>query len=345
MKLRLKHLRRYMLMAFFVMMLSSLLWMADRLTAIDLPHQEDPIRFYSTQQQDDLRQVLVHAIQKAKNEIVLIIYALNDEQIIRALREKAMEGVKIKIICDAKASARADKKLGKQIQIIKRQSPGLMHLKILVIDSIQTWIGSANFTTDSLRIHGNLLMGFHHEKLADAILQKAHQMPPFELPPAVPNAEFQIGTQRMELWFLPDNPEGVGAVKKAIGTAKKSLRVAMFTWTRYDLAREIIAAQKKRITASVVVDYLSGKGASANAVDLMHRAGVPVRLSDSKGLLHYKFLYIDQCTLVHGSANWTLAAFTKNDDCFIILYDLNEPQKRFMESLWGTISAESRSCK
>ncbi len=160
--------------------------------------------------------------------------------------------------------------------------------------------------------------------------------------PRFPHRDFIVGGQKLELWFFPDDVHGVQRLVELIRTAKKTVRVAMFTWTRRDLAQAIIAAKQRGVDAEVVIDSQSGKGASAQIVNLLHKSGVPVGLSQGNALLHHKFLYIDGETLVNGSANWTKAAFTKNDDCFIILHGLTEIQKKQMDSLWEVIRAESK---
>ncbi len=52
-------------------------------------------------------------------------------------------------------------------------------------------------------------------------------------------------------------------------------------------------------------------------------------------------LTVDKEILVNGSANWTSAAFSKNDDCFVILHDLNDAQKNVIEELWKLARREA----
>jgi len=91
----------------------------------------------------------------------------------------------------------------------------------------------------------------------------------------------------------------------------------------------------------VIVDLHSGLGASAKAVEKLKEAHVPVLLSQGVQLLHHKFIYIDESTLLTGSANWTKSAFYKNSDCIIALHRLNPDQKKFMSRLWTSIEANA----
>jgi phosphatidylserine/phosphatidylglycerophosphate/cardiolipin synthase-like enzyme len=272
----------------------------------------------------------------------MIIYALNDQSIIDALNRKAASGVAVTLICDPNASSKAYRRLDGRIDLHKRDSKGLMHLKILVVDEAETLIGSANMTGESLRMHGNLVAAIASPAVACAVLDKAAGLIHPELNEGFPHQEFVVGGQRLELWFLPDDPLAGKRVVDVIRSAQKTLRVAMFTWTRLDFAHEIIKAHRRGVDAEAIIDQNSGSGVGSGVVEALAAAGVPVFLSDGNALLHYKMLYVDDRTLVNGSANWTKAAFTKNDDCFFVLHDLNDRQVKTLNSLWNNIDRQKQ---
>lgn len=330
--------KRYLLSTLIALILGSAFWIQNDLTtSLPAPESGQPAELYANQTQGDLTQPFSTAIKGAEQSILLIVYSLTDPQIISSLKNKSEEGIDVRVICDAKASPYIDTKLGSKVATTRRFGPGLMHQKILVIDGKQTWIGSANMTTESLRMHGNLVAGMESEAFANEILKKASTLKVEGREDSFPHKDFSIGGQRVELWFLPDNSGAVNHLKELIQTAKKTLRVAMFTWTRQDLAQSMIAAAKRGIKVEIVIDHYSGKGASAKIVNLLKKNGINITLSQGGTLLHHKFLYIDNRVLVNGSANWTKAAFTQNDDCFIILHDLTQQQQERMEALWDTI--------
>lgn len=306
-----------------------------------LPDSAHPIELYANQARHDLQHTFSSAIHGAKESVLLIIYSLSDSDVIHALKEKSQQGIPVTVICDPKASRRVERKVGPQVDTIKRFTDGLMHQKILVIDGKQVWLGSANMTTESLRNHGNLVMGFESPSLAAVIDRKAAAMKD-DTNAAIPHQEAILGTQKAELWFLPDDTQAIHRVKQMIQSAQKTLKIAMFTWTRYDLAQEVINAANRGIAVEVVIDRQSGHGASAKVVKMLKQGGIPVRLSTGSALLHHKFAYIDDATLINGSANWTKAAFTQNDDCFIILHELNSKQKQLLNTMWDVIVNESK---
>ncbi|CUI17106.1 hypothetical protein PNK_1496 [Candidatus Protochlamydia naegleriophila] len=291
-----------------------------------LHSSSDTLKLYSNQTQDDLKALYLSAIQNAKESITFSIYSLVNQEVIHALNQKVEAGIPVHIVCDAKASIGISRKLPKAT-IVKRLSQGLMHQKILIVDQKQILLGSANMTTESLRTHGNLVFNMQHPALAQALTEKAKSMDEEGNTSKLMHCQARIGNQDLELWVLPDDPDAVKRMIQLFQSAKKTIKVAMFTWTRADFTQELIAASKRGVRVEAVIDRYSGKGTSAKVVRMLNEAGIPVRLSTGQGLLHHKFAYIDDAILVNGSANWTQSAFKANDDCFIVLNSLLPEQK------------------
>lgn len=338
-----KNLQKTFFALFAGMIFSFFAWTTESLRTIEFPNANEPPALYSNQTRDDLHLAYFKAIQEAKKSILLLIYGLTDDALIKQLNLKADEGIPVTIICDGTASFRIEEKLSLNIRLVKRMAKGLMHLKILVIDETLTWLGSANFTSSSLKMNGNLVMAMDCPNFAAAILTKANTLSAYDRSGTLPNQEFIFGIQRTELWFLPDNRNASIRVKEMIRSAKKTLQVGMFTFNRQDFAKELIDAMKRGIDVKVVIDHLQGNGQSSQVVEMLMNNGVDIHLSKGPEMLHHKFLIVDGNTLVNGSANWTKRAFTENDDCFMILHDLTAKQKMLLESLWSIIWQESKA--
>lgn len=343
-KKRLPSLQKYSVGTLVSLFLLLIYWAVSALNPPRLPAAGEPAQLYANQIRDDLRSVFLSGMNEAQRSILLIIYTLTDDQIIKGLRAKADEGVDVWVIYDAKASPSTGRRLGSKVRTFKRISKGLMHQKIMVIDDKKVLIGSANMTGESLRLHGNLITVLDSAEMAAQVVAKARMISKQDDRDSLLHSDHWIGGQRVEFWFLPDDPLAVDRLKQLIRSAEKAVRVAMFTWTRNDLADEVIAAKNRGLQAEVVIDRHSGQGASAEIVQRLLLGGIPVRLSQGNGLLHHKFLYIDDKILVNGSANWTKAAFTKNDDCYIVLHELTKPQQECMERLWQVVSLDSSAC-
>ncbi|MES2122279.1 MAG: phosphatidylserine/phosphatidylglycerophosphate/cardiolipin synthase family protein, partial [Chlamydiota bacterium] len=264
------------------------------------------------------------------DSIHLWIYGMTDKPLIRLLEQKASHGVSVHIAYDPSASSSLYKKIP-HAHFFPHASKGLMHKKIFCIDDHLLFLGSANFTLSSLRHHDNLVIGIDHPALATFIQN-----------PQDTAFAFTIQEQPAAFYLLPDrNKKGLLRLLELIDQAHHSIRIAMFTFTHPQIAKALIQAKKRGLDVTVAVDYYTAKGASKKTVEALHREGVTVLLSQGTELLHYKWGWIDEDTLAMGSANWTTAAFTKNDDFILVLSSLNKKQNLFLRRLWKTIEIES----
>lgn len=297
-------------------------------------------RFYSPQNEDNLEDTLVDHINKAKTSIVLFTYTLRSAKIIQALNRASLrENMRVDVIFDKTASKGAEKKLYPKVHAIARGLNGLMHLKLLIIDGRHTWVGSANMTRDSLKKQANLVTHLDNETFAKAVLLKGEQVLGSAYERPIPPQIYNIGGQTLELRFLPDDQTAIARIKELIRNAKKSIRVAMFTFTREDLADTLIHAARRGVKVEVVIDLGQSKSASKMIAELLKQNNIPVSLKDTGGLMHHKFMLIDDDILEHGSANWTKAAFRNNDDYIIIITHLNADQKKVLNKIWNSFSA------
>ncbi len=299
-----------------------------------LPKQNSPVRLYSNQCQQDLRSTLLGAIENANSSIHLVMFGLSDKAILSALSKKISENIPTRIYYDREGSPKIFKLLqGGEIHPIK--NVGLMHQKIMILDKEMVFIGSANMTSASLSMHDNLVVGFMSQPIAKFLEDHEPYSPGY--------FRTIVGGQEVELWLLPD-PRGhaLSELRKKVRHAKHSIRIALFTFTHPGLVEEVIEAHRRGVDVRIVIDMQSGVGASSKAIQELKKAKVPIRLSQGPQLLHHKFIYIDEQTLVTGSANWTKAAFYKNSDCILALHHLNGEQKRFMNHLWRKIETRTR---
>lgn len=318
------------------LLLAFILWFAAPTDDSPIPSSQTPAILYSTDHDDHLGTVFKDAIENAQHSVQIAIYSLTDQRLIQILRKKASEGVTITVVCDGKACQGIERKLGKEIVLLKATPKGLMHLKILVIDDKLVWVGSANMTGESLRLHGNLVAGFDSPEMAQWIKKKIALLAE-GISEYYPQQTFLIGNQTLEMWFLPDDKQAVQRIRSLIRAAKKSIKIAMFTWTRLDFANDIVSANLRGINVQIVLDSNSSKGASLGVVKALQKGKVPFKVNTGQGLLHYKTMIIDDAILVNGSANWTKAAFHQNEDCFFVLSPLNEEQKAVLYKMWNSI--------
>lgn len=320
---------------------SGAYWLAKKLVNPSLPAYGEPVVFYANQTRDDLGKLYQNSIADAKKSILLLIYNLSDTAIIQKLNRKAEEGVAITIICDAEASRNVQKRLNSKIKVFPQENKGLMHLKVLVVDEHFVLIGSANLSRYSLKIHGNLVNGFYSSELGHFIAERAQNIIKGQEGDTVLEKTFSIGGQEVEFWFLPNDPQAVRRIIRLIDSARKSIRIAMFTWTRKDFAHAVIRSALRGVKVEVVLDKNASKGSSKKIARLLLREKVPVNVNSDGGLLHHKMMIVDSEILVNGSANWTKAAFTSNHDCFMIVHPLTSSQQRKINNLWEMIKSNT----
>lgn len=293
------------------------------------------IQIYSTDLNDSLEQVLVNDLRNAKENITLFTYSMSSKAIMRELKEKKREGVNVEVIVDCQASPLA-KYLEPEVKVVKRICQGLMHYKVIVIDHRYVWLGSANMTGDSLKLHSNVMERIDSSQLANYIEDRFK---------AMGNEGHQrrfapYKTSDIEMWILPDS-DGANRIKDLMRSAKKTIKVAMYTFTRKDFADTLIRAKERGVDVQVILDRGMASGASKGIVEKLKDNGISVKTRSGDGLMHHKFMIIDDEIWVHGSANWTRAAFTQNDDYFIVHTSLDPKQKDEVLKIWKALTEKS----
>jgi phosphatidylserine/phosphatidylglycerophosphate/cardiolipin synthase-like enzyme len=305
-------------------------WVVFSATRADLPDQKKPLKFYSNQSRQDIKLTYLQALNKARHSIHLSIYGITDPQILDMISKKSRNNLSISIDYDPSASSPLKKWLPPSIQLSPIKSSGLMHLKILLIDHAEVYLGSANLTSSSLRHHANLVAGFFHPGLA-AFLEN----------PGSTSYFFEIQGQQGEVYLFPDPlKKGVFRLIQAIEKAQNKINVAMFTLTHPEIAEALVRAKKRNVKVTIALDAYTARGASKKTVEALEKEGVNFLLSQGRELLHHKWALIDDRELAMGSANWTKAAFNKNSDFLFFLSPLGKREKKILDNLWKTIESE-----
>lgn len=288
-------------------------------TSVALPCASSPIVFYSNQARCDLKLLFCEALRSARQNLFASFYSLTDRDLIALLTRRAEEGIEMRVHYDATASPSLTHACFRP-----QRSKGLMHRKILVIDRTALYLGSANLTPTSLRHHSNFVLGLHHPPLATFLAE--HDSGSFVA---------RVGEQEIECYLLPDREENaLRRLLSLIDGAQRTIHVAMFTFTHPQLTQALQRAVGRGVRVQAVVDRYSGNGVSKKSVEALQTAGADVALSSGSALLHHKWALIDETIFAMGSANWTKAAFTKNEDFLMILSSLTTPQRKFILDLY-----------
>lgn len=294
---------------------------------IDLPQKGEQAEFYSDHTEDHLGHIVKTALKKAQKSIYIEIFSLSDPKTLKLLNEKSKQGVHIELITDKQYVAQTKRKLRSSISVTPGSTNGLMHRKIVIIDDQMVWLGSVNFTWESLSMHHNLLMGVHSPVLASVLTD----------PSAPEEGRIMVAGQNMDVWNLPKARTALEHLLNSIQNARTSIHIAMFTWTRTDIVEALVKAQHRGVNVKVVLDKRSSEGASSKVLQLLRAYKIPVRLSQGAQLMHHKFMLIDGKELYFGSVNWTAGGFMKNKDIMIRVPLLSLRQEEFMHKLWSAL--------
>jgi phosphatidylserine/phosphatidylglycerophosphate/cardiolipin synthase-like enzyme len=322
-----RFLKFFRLFLLFFTLSSYLYWSYQHLTTPPLPIQGEKMQVFASQCDEDLCPRFLSAIKSAQDHIHLSVYTLSEKRVIEALKERADSGVDVSLILDKSSpnKMKSSHNIKRQIRDIN----GLMHRKILVIDHEKVFIGSANFTNDSLHLDDNLVAAFSSQELSQDILQMQESHP-------------WIGGQKIDFYPLPSAKKpALHHLLSLLEKAKSQICVAMFTLTHPLLLEKLIAAHRRGVHVEVVVDRKSSDGASKKGVKRLIEAGIPVRLSCGSQTFHHKLGIIDGKRVAFGSANWTKAAFSHNEECLLIVEELSEEQIEKFKKLWHAIRCTS----
>jgi phosphatidylserine/phosphatidylglycerophosphate/cardiolipin synthase-like enzyme len=108
--------------------------------------------------------VIVDLYNKADKTIDVAIYALNDPQIVIALKNAASRGVRVRVITDRKEALdkyqriALDDLLFAHVSIKVNSHPNSMHLKMSIVDNKLATTGSYDYTLEANQINDEMFI-------------------------------------------------------------------------------------------------------------------------------------------------------------------------------------------
>ena len=152
--------------------------------------------------------------------------------------------------------------------------------------------------------------------------------------PVRPIRPILIDSNSIRIHFCPEDRCG-DAVVSAIEGAKKSISVAMYSFTNRDIAYALSDAVKKGLDVRV---YLNSdqRGEKYSKAKFLEKKGAALKFHNHEGLMHNKFAVIDDSIVITGSFNWTASADKRNDEnlLFINNKETAEAYKKKFDKLW-----------
>jgi phosphatidylserine/phosphatidylglycerophosphate/cardiolipin synthase-like enzyme len=282
---------------------------------------------------------------EAQSSILLISYTFTDQKLIAIINQKASDGISVQLIIDRDHIGNLKSLLHPSIMIGTRQKgEGHVHHKIMVVDHAYIWLGSANFTPSGLGGTKNLAIGYYSPEIAEKIHQEADCIQSQGVRQESSPLYSCYENQTVELYILPHNqPEHPGLVETRMNEIAQQKLISLFDNAQHqinvsitllsfkDASRALIRAHQRGVLVKVITADLK-----QDALKLLINAGIPVKYVD----MHHKFALIDNKILLNGSPNWSMNAFSRSDESFIVLTDLSEEQLAVMSSVWQSISGQ-----
>jgi len=99
---------------------------------------------------------------------------------------------------------------------------------------------------------------------------------------------------------------------EAIDNATEQVLIAMYSFTDDELGAAVIRAYERGVAVYVLMDDGQDSDSQGREWPNLVGAGVPVAVEHATGLLHHKFVVIDEATVITGSYNWSDSADNNN---------------------------------
>ena len=128
--------------------------------------------------------------------------------------------------------------------------------------------------------------------------------------------------------------------------AKKTIDLATYNYTDTKTAKALIDAVHRGVKVRLVIDE---DNARKDVISDLRDGGVSVITAESNGLMHAKYIIIDNAVVISGSANMTLSSFS-SDNNFMVRMESPEAAKvftaefeeMFLDCIFGEESPRSK---
>lgn len=159
-------------------------------------------------------------------------------------------------------------------------------------------------------------------------------------------------TCSVESYFVSPDVDGVieSAIIDAINKARKSLDVALFSFTDDQLGDAVVRASRRGVSVRVILGAGQDKVLGGEHGKLVS-ANIRVAIAHPPGFFHHKFAIVDGNLLITGSYDWSDAADKENYENAVFIYcpvltaGQTPPEKysREFDRLWEELRAVTGS--
>ena len=270
---------------------------------------------------------LVSAIDQARISADVAIYDLNLWSLRDALINAYRRGLQVRVVTDSdnldEQEIQELKESGIQVQGDHRE--GLMHDKFVIIDRLEVWTGSMNFTTGGAYLDNNNLIRIRSSKLAEDYTTEFEQMftgdhfGPSKIS-GTPDPAFTLDGSLIEVYFSPEDGT-LEHILSAVNAAQESVYFLAYSFTSDDLRQALLRLAQAGVTVAGVFDHDQHLFNTGTEYENLLDAGIDVRLDGNPRLMHNKVIIIDQQVVITGSYNFSNNAEHNNDENTLIIHN------------------------
>ena len=296
------------------------------------PHPQPntaPIQILARECGHDLTEEICSAIRSAQNNIRIKIYSLSSRAVLRALAEKASQGVSVWIhyqLIQNHEPFGLDKHPLVRLQRNTKTHTNLLHKKEIIVDQKLALLGSANFTYGALTGDVNCLV----KVLSPELCRLMKQNRSGDCPVGERNCRY------LSLYRL--GPDAAPEIIQHIDKAQRSIRLMMFVLSHERILQALDRAHRRGVEVEIIVDTQQRKA----TFDMLQKLNSDIKIFEGTtcGLVHCKMCIVDD-TLITGSVNWSNKGFLHNTENLFILSQLSPQEHASLSQIWYQTLAHS----
>jgi phosphatidylserine/phosphatidylglycerophosphate/cardiolipin synthase-like enzyme len=269
---------------------------------------------------------LVEAIEKAQYTIDVAVYHLDLWSVRDALIRADRRGVVVRVVTESgNILERAVIDLEDVgIPVFGDRREHLMHHKFVVIDRLEVWTGSMNFTLKGAYHNNNNLIRIRSSRVAQDYTREFEEMFIEDRFGALSRTDtpfpmLTLDGVWIEVYFSPD--DGIAArIREVLNTAKESIDFMAFSFTSDALSEVMVARAIAGVSVRGVVEY-SQISSAGSEFERFQEAGLDVRTDRNPANMHHKVIIVDAKTVITGSYNFSHSAEVRNDENVLVIHD------------------------
>ncbi len=272
-------------------------------------------------------EALAASIQAAQVSVDMAAYNLNLWSLRDVLIAAHRRGVTVRLVTES------DNLDGPEIQalieagidVLGDRREGLMHNKFVIIDALEVWTGSMNFTTTDTYRSNNNLVRIRSSRLAQDYTVEFEEMFEDDLfgPDDRANTPYPsmiVEGTRVEVYFSPDDGT-LSRLLELVEAAQSSIAFMAYSYTSDELASAMLTRAEAGVSVSGVFEKAQYQSNIGSEFDVFQAAGLPIYLDGNSYNLHHKVIIIDDKIVVTGSYNFSGNAENRNDENTLIIYN------------------------